>query len=225
MNLNQKYRPQTFNDVVEQEQTTHLLTTEIENNTLKPAYLFVGKSGSGKTTLAKIFANSINAFKIEIDAASNNSADKLRSILEELKHKQLHYDKTVLILDELHVLSNVAYQTLLTTMEQPPSHAIIIGCTTEADKIPKTIYNRCEVFTFYPITTNGIFQRLKYIADKEGFTYEEKALNYIAKQSNGSLRQAITFLASLSVCFLYLSISSCKSLLLFSSSLILLEYS
>ena len=147
------------------------------------------------TTLSRILAKQLNAYVTEIDAASNNSADKIRDILTSLSStKSINADNNVLILDECHVLSTTAYQVLLKTLEEPPKHLYIILCTTEENKVPETIKNRCEVFHFQNIPVDTIISRLKYICDKEQYEYDDTSLEYLAKYSNGSMRNAISCL-------------------------------
>ena len=194
MNLANKYRPSTFKDIVEQSNTKSILMKEIAENNIKPAYMFVGHTGVSKTTTSRVFANSINSNIIELDAASNNSAEKVRDLLESVKQRPIANDYTVVIVDEPQNFSKQAWDSMLLTIESPPPFLIFIFCTTDLDKIPQTIYNRCEVFEFLPISIDGIIGRLKYICEQEGFKYESPALDIIAKLANGSMRQAITYL-------------------------------
>lgn len=194
MNLNQKYRPQQFSNVVGQDIIVNTLQKEIETNNLAPAYLFVGKSGSGKSTSARIMGFAINAHTIEIDAASHNNAEEMRILVDTIKQRPLDKDYCLVILDEAHILSSQAVQTLLLTLESPPSYVIFILCTTEVDKIPQTIYNRCEVFNFTPISPALIEKRLEYICSKEGLSYDKNTLSLISLAAEGSMRQAITYL-------------------------------
>lgn len=194
MSLATKYRPTTFDDVVGQEKVTTILTKEIQSKTTKQAYLFVGKTGSGKSTSSRILANTLDSEILEIDAASNNSAEAMRTLLESVKTRPLTHKYIVVILDECHVLGQIAVQTLLKTIEETPKHLIFILCTTEGNKIPQTIYNRCEVFEFVSVPIDKIEQRLEYICKQEQFTYEKEALSIIANMADGSMRQAISYL-------------------------------
>lgn len=194
MSLATKYRPADFNEVVGQDNVIKTLIAEVLDHNVKQAYLFVGKTGSGKTTTARILAHKIDSHIIEIDAASNNSVESIRTLLDSVKTRPLTHDYTVVILDECHTLSQVAVQTLLKTLEQPPKHLVFILCTTEVDKVPQTIYNRCEVFEFVNVPIEKIQERLRYICSKEHFEYKAEAVNMIAKLSDGSVRQAISYL-------------------------------
>ena len=194
MSLATKYRPKDFNEVVGQDIVVNTIKKELENNNIKQSYLFVGKSGCGKSTTARIIASKANGEITEVDAASNNSAESIKQLLDSVKTRPLFYKQHVVILDEIQCLSQQAIQKLLLTLEQPPKHLIFILCTTEVDKIPQTIYNRCEVFEFVNVPADKIIQRLMYICDKENFVYNEEALKMIARLADGSMRQAISYL-------------------------------
>lgn len=195
-----KYRPKTLSDVVEQSSVIKILQYMLDNKCWSNVMLFCGAAGCGKTTVARIMSYYINEGKgvpIEIDAASNNSVDGMRQIIEESKVKSIDSEYKVYILDEVHQFSNAAWQSFLKTCEEPPKRTIFILCTTDPQKIPNTIHSRVQRFDFNRITYNGIFNRLKYICDtetKEGNTieYEDSALEYIAKLSEGGMRDAIT---------------------------------
>ena len=144
MDLANKYRPQKLDDVVGQSAITKVLKNELKNNKLRQQYLFVGNTGSGKTTTARILAKAVNGQVFEIDAASHSGVEDIRALIETITIRPMGVDHTVVILDEVHGLSNKAVQTLLLTLEKPPKHVIFILCTTEADKVPDTIKNRCE---------------------------------------------------------------------------------
>lgn len=146
------------------------------------------------TTTARILSNKINGQTIEIDAASNNSAESMRNLIECVKQKPLTHDYLVVIVDECGNLSKVAWDTLLKIIEEPPKHLIFIFCTTEVDKIPQTIYNRCEVYNFTSINSDKIKDRLEKICKQEKFKYEDNALWIISHRANGSMRQAISYL-------------------------------
>lgn len=196
-----KYRPKTWDDVTEQGAVRAILQNQIETDTIKHGYLFCGPAGCGKTTAARIFANEINKGQgqpIELDAASNNSVDDIRRITEQAQTKSLDSEYKVFILDEVHSLSNQAWQAFLKTLEEPPAKAIFIMCTTDPQKVPATILSRAQRYNFQKISTEGILKRLLYICDKEAVdTYgsvDEKAIEYIAKLAEGGMRDAITLL-------------------------------
>lgn len=199
------YRPKTFDDLVEQEYIKAILLNQLKTNTTKQAYLFCGPAGDGKTTSARIFANEINSGKgkpIEIDAASNNGVDDVRQIIEDSKRKPLDTDYKVFIIDEVHMLSTGAWNAMLKLLEEPPKTSIFIMCTTDPQKIPATILSRVQRYNFSKISTEGIFNRLKYICDKENekrgrkdqIKYDDNALYYIANYAEGGMRNAITML-------------------------------
>lgn len=200
-----KYRPTTFDDVVEQSAITAILTEQIKTNSFKRAYLFCGPAGCGKTTCARIFAKEINGGKgnpIEIDAASNNSVDDVREIIDQAKLKAIDAPYKVYILDECHMFSTGAWNAMLKLLEEPPASAVFIMCTTDPQKIPATILSRVQRFDFSKITHTRIVERLKYILAAENssvdapnrFTYDIGALEYIAKLANGGMRDAISML-------------------------------
>ena len=165
-----KYRPQSFDDVTEQESTKIILTQQLESGEIQHAYLFVGGAGTGKTTCARIFANEINQHKgqpIELDAASNSGVDDVRNIIQQAKLKSLDSEYKVFIIDECHALSNTAWQAFLKLLEEPPAKSIFIFCTTNPEKIPKTILSRVQRFDFKRISQQGIVNRLRYIIEQE----------------------------------------------------------
>lgn len=165
-----KYRPSEWSDVVEQESTKIILKNQLDTNSVKNAYLFVGSAGCGKTTCARIFANKINkghGNPIEMDAASNSSVDDVREIINQAKTKSLDSEYKVFIIDECHSLSSTAWQALLKLIEEPPAKSIFIFCTTEAQKVPKTILSRVQRFNFQRISQKGIVDRLRYIIEQE----------------------------------------------------------
>lgn len=166
-----KYRPKTFDDLSEQAAVVKILTNQIETNTIKHGYLFSGSAGCGKTTAARIFANMINNGKgepIELDAASNNSVDDIRTITEQAQTKSLDSEYKVFIIDEVHSLSNQAFQAFLKTLEEPPTKSIFILCTTDPQRVPNTILSRVQRYNFQRISHKGIVDRLKYIIEQEG---------------------------------------------------------
>ena len=195
-----KYRPQSFDQVVEQSATKVILEQQLASGNIKNAYLFCGGAGTGKTTCARIFANEINkgaGSPVELDAASNNSVDDVRDIIQQSKTAALDSEYKVFIMDEVHALSNQAWQAMLKVLEEPPVKSIFIMCTTEKNKIPKTILSRVQQFDFQRISQQAIFDRLCLIVRKEvggtNITIEE-ALYYISKQAQGGMRDALTML-------------------------------
>lgn len=190
-----KYRPRTFKDVVCQDNIKKVLTNQLETGEIKQAYLFCGSAGTGKTTSARIFANDVNGGKgkpIEIDGASNNGVDNIRSIIDDCRMKSLDSKYKVYIIDEVHMLSIGAFNALLKVLEEPPKGVIFILCTTDPHKIPPTILSRLQRFDFKRIPQFEIVQRLKYILNEEGnTTYDIEALEYIAKLADGGMRDAI----------------------------------
>ena len=195
-----KYRPQTFEDLTEQSAVVTILTNQIETNTIKHGYLFCGGAGTGKTTSARIFANMINkgaGTPIELDAASNNSVEDIRRLTEDAQTQSIDSEYKVFVIDECHSLSNQAWQAMLKTLEEPPSKAIFIFCTTNPEKIPQTILSRVQRYNFQRISQEGIVKRLEYILTREISTvmpeYKD-ALEYIAKIADGGMRDAITLM-------------------------------
>lgn len=190
-----KYRPRTFEDVVCQDNIKKVLTNQLETGEIKQAYLFCGSAGTGKTTSARIFANDVNGGKgkpIEIDGASNNGVDNIRSIIDDCRMKSLDSKYKVYIIDEVHMLSIGAFNALLKVLEEPPKGVIFILCTTDPHKIPATILSRLQRFDFKRIPQFDVVQRLQYILQQEGkITYDIEALEYIAKLADGGMRDAI----------------------------------
>lgn len=190
-----KYRPRTFSEVVCQDNIKKVLTNQLDTGEIKQAYLFCGGAGTGKTTSARIFANDVNGGKgkpIEIDGASNNGVDNIRSIIDDCRMKSLDSKYKVYIIDEVHMLSIGAFNALLKVLEEPPKGVIFILCTTDPHKIPATILSRLQRFDFKRIPQFEIVQRLKYILNEEGnTTYDIEALEYIAKLADGGMRDAI----------------------------------
>ena len=165
-----KYRPKTFDDVTEQTSIKIILEQQLEYGETKNAYLFVGGAGTGKTTTARIFANEINkgiGVPVELDAASNSSVEDVRSIIQQAKTKSLDSEYKVFIIDECHSLSNTAWQAFLKLIEEPPAKSIFIFCTTNPEKIPKTILSRVQRYDFKRISHKGIVDRLRYIIEQE----------------------------------------------------------
>ena len=198
-----KYRPRTFDDVVEQGAIKTILRQQLEDNETKNAYLFCGGAGTGKTTCARIFANEMNHFEgnpIEMDAASNSSVDDVREIIQQAKTKSLESEYKVFIIDECHSISNTGWQAFLKLLEEPPAKSIFIFCTTDPQKIPKTILSRVQRYDFQRISHKGVVNRLTYILNAEQqeaneFTnIDPAALDYIAKIADGGMRDAITMM-------------------------------
>lgn len=216
--LYRKFRPKDFEDVKGQEHIVTTLKNQIKADRIGHAYLFCGTRGTGKTTIAKILARAVNCEHpvdgspcntcktcrainegtsmnvIEIDAASNNGVDNIREIREEVAYRPTTGKYKVYIIDEVHMLSTGAFNALLKTLEEPPSYVIFILATTEAHKIPITILSRCQRYDFRRITADTIAARLQELMDKEGNDVEEKAIRYIAKAADGSMRDALSLL-------------------------------
>ena len=193
-----KYRPTTFNEVVEQGAIKTILRQQLESEEVKNAYLFCGGAGTGKTTCARIFANEINKFQgnpIEMDAASNSGVEDVRAIIQQAKTKSLDSEYKIFIIDECHSISNTGWQAFLKLIEEPPAKSIFIFCTTDPQKIPKTILSRVQRYDFQRISHNAVTGRLEYICQCEDVeTYEREALDYIAKLADGGMRDAITLM-------------------------------
>ncbi len=199
-----KYRPQTFKDVVGQQAITNTLLNAIDNDHLAQALLFCGPRGVGKTTCARILAKKINqdgterededfAFNIfELDAASNNSVDDIRSLIDQVRIPPQVGKYKVYIIDEVHMLSQSAFNAFLKTLEEPPKHAIFILATTEKHKIIPTILSRCQIFDFKRITVKDAAEYLKYIAEQQGVEAEDSALHIIAQKADGAMRDALS---------------------------------
>ena len=199
-----KYRPKTFKDVIGQQAITNTLLNAIEQNHLAQALLFCGPRGVGKTTCARILAKQINqdgeeheeedfAFNIfELDAASNNSVDDIRNLIEQVRIPPQVGKYKVYIIDEVHMLSQAAFNAFLKTLEEPPKHAIFILATTEKHKIIPTILSRCQIFDFKRITVRDAAEYLKYIAEEQGIEAEEDALLIIAQKADGAMRDALS---------------------------------
>ena len=212
-----KYRPTTFQSVVGQSNITTTLKNAIKNNQLAHAYLFCGPRGVGKTTCARIFAKTINCSNItpdheacnecescqafnenrsynihELDAASNNSVEDIRNLTDKVRVPPQMGNYSVYIIDEVHMLSQAAFNAFLKTLEEPPKHAIFILATTEKHKIIPTILSRCQIFDFNRISVEDAVEHLKYVAKSEGVSAEEEALNVIAQKADGAMRDALS---------------------------------
>lgn len=193
-----KYRPHTWEDVVEQDSTKIILKQQLETNEFQHAYLFVGGAGTGKTTCARIFANEINQNSgayIELDAASNSGVENVRNIIQQAKTASLDSEYKLFIIDECHSLSDTAWQAFLKLIEEPPAKSIFIFCTTDKHKIPKTILSRVQEFSFQRISQKSIANRLEYILQQEGYSkYTREAIEYISKLSEGGMRTSISLM-------------------------------
>lgn len=197
-----KYRPAGFDEVVGQEHITTTLKNAIDNNKLAQALLFCGPRGVGKTTCARIVARLINGFDekaetnslniFELDAASNNSVEDIRNLIDQVRYPPQFGKFKVYIIDEVHMLSNAAFNAFLKTLEEPPSYAIFILATTEKHKVIPTILSRCQIFDFNRIQISDITNHLKKIADREGIAAEEEALHLISQKADGALRDALS---------------------------------
>ena len=216
--LYRKFRPERFEDVKGQDHIVTTLRNQIEADRIGHAYLFCGTRGTGKTTIAKIFAKAVNCEHpvdgspcgecrscraiaaaasmnvIEIDAASNNGVDNIREIVDEVSYSPAEGRFKVYIIDEVHMLSIGAFNALLKTLEEPPSYVIFILATTEVHKIPVTILSRCQRYDFKRITIDTITGRLRELMVQEQQQVEEKALRYVAKAADGSMRDALSLL-------------------------------
>jgi DNA polymerase-3 subunit gamma/tau len=214
-----KYRPQTFDTVVGQSHITTTLKNAIKNQQLAHAFLFCGPRGVGKTTCARILAKTINCLNQtpdgeacntcnscvsfnegtslnihELDAASNNSVDDIRTLVEQVRFAPQAGKYKVYIIDEVHMLSSSAFNAFLKTLEEPPPYAIFILATTEKHKILPTILSRCQIFDFKRITTNDTVQHLQEICDKEHIKAEKASLQIIAQKSEGCMRDALSIM-------------------------------
>lgn len=197
-----KYRPTGFDEVVGQEHITTTLKNAIESKKLAQALLFCGPRGVGKTTCARIVARMINGFDeksesnslniFELDAASNNSVEDIRNLIDQVRYPPQFGQFKVYIIDEVHMLSNAAFNAFLKTLEEPPSYAIFILATTEKNKVIPTILSRCQIFDFKRIQVKDIADYLKKIAKQENIPAEEEALYLIAQKADGALRDALS---------------------------------
>ncbi len=213
-----KWRPVVFDDVVGQEHITVTLKKAIEKNRVAHAYIFTGTRGVGKTTTARILARALNCEKgptpypcgecdsckdiisgasfdvLEIDGASNNSVNDIRELRENVAYSSMSGKYRIFVIDEVHMLSNAAFNALLKTLEEPPTNVIFIFATTEPHKIPATIHSRCQRYDFRRIGAEQIFKRLVYICNEEKINYEKPALMLIAQKADGSMRDALSLL-------------------------------
>ena len=219
MALYRKFRPQEFHDVKGQDHIVTALKNQIRTERIGHAYLFTGTRGTGKTTVAKILARAVNCEHpnedgspcnecetckhilsgnsmnvIEIDAASNNGVDNIRDIIEEVSYPPTEGKYKVYIIDEVHMLSKPAFNALLKTLEEPPSYVIFVLATTEVQMVPITILSRCQRYDFHRITIDTIAARMRELMDAEGIEIEDKAIRYIAKCADGSMRDGLSLL-------------------------------
>lgn len=214
--LYRKYRPTTFDGVIGQEHITTSLKNQIKNNAISHAYLFCGTRGTGKTSVAKIFAKSINCENpvngsacgkcatcqalndpsnldiLEIDAASNNRVDEIRELREKVKYPPVNGKYKVYIIDEVHMLTDSAFNALLKTLEEPPKHVVFILATTEVQKLPATILSRCLRFDFKLVGIGDLEKHLKYIFNDSNIKYEDSAVSLIARLGEGSVRDTLS---------------------------------
>lgn len=197
MSLATKYRPYEWDQVVGQDSIISILTKQIDSNNIKNTYIFSGASGCGKTTVARLFINKLNnnlGQPLELDAASNSGVDNIRSITRSAQERAVDCKYKAYIIDECHALSSQAWQAFLKCIEEPPKYTIFIFCTTEPNKIPDTIKNRCMRFNFNRIESNIIYERLVSIAQLEGGVNVEDSCDYISRICSGELRNAISML-------------------------------
>ncbi len=190
-----KYRPHNFGDVCGQDIIIKVLQRQLELKSFKNCYLFCGSSGCGKTTIARIFANEINGgfgHPIEIDAASNNGVDNVKNIVASASERALDSEYKIYIVDEAHMLTIQAWNAFLKCIEEPPAYTIFIFCTTDPQKIPSTILNRCMRFNIEKIDSTTIRNRLLHICEEEGAKNYYDTCDYISKNSNNQMRDAIS---------------------------------
>ena len=215
--LYRKYRPADFDEVVGQRQVIQTLKNAVLNNRISHAYLFCGPRGTGKTSIAKIFARMLNCTDpahapcgtcsncrmalsnshpdiIEIDAASNNGVDEVRNLIERVKYAPMEGKYKVYIIDEVHMMTQGAFNALLKTIEEPPEHVIFIFATTEPNKVLSTIISRCQRFDFTKVSVSDIVSRLKTVCLQEQIDASEEALQLIAELSDGGMRDSLSIL-------------------------------
>ena len=189
-----KWRPDDWGSVCGQKSIVKILSRQLELNEIKNAYLFCGASGCGKTTLARIFANKINkniGEPIEIDAASNNGVDNVKSIIKSAQERAIDTKYKIYIIDECHMITTAGWNAFLKCIEEPPTYTIFMFCTTDPQQIPATILNRVQRFNISRIPVELVVERLRFICQQEGYTNYEESIHYIAKISDGGMRDAI----------------------------------
>ena len=220
--LYRKYRPKTFEEVIGQDHITKTLQNQISGGQIGHAYLFTGSRGTGKTSVAKIFAKSVNCLQpnhgsacgkcenckrleeendiniIEIDAASNNKVDDIREIRDKVKFMPVGAKYKVYIIDEVHMLSDSAFNALLKTLEEPPAYVIFVLATTEVHKLPQTILSRCIRFDFRLVSVDTLIKQLVKVFDAEGIKYDDESLKIIANAGEGSVRDTLSIADSIS---------------------------
>ena len=218
--LYRKYRPKTFEEVIGQDHITKTLQNQISGGQIGHAYLFTGSRGTGKTSVAKIFAKSVNCLQpnhgsacgkcenckrleeendiniIEIDAASNNKVDDIREIRDKVKFMPVGAKYKVYIIDEVHMLSDSAFNALLKTLEEPPAYVIFVLATTEVHKLPQTILSRCIRFDFRLVSVDTLIKQLVKVFDAEGIKYDDESLKIIANAGEGSVRDTLSILGT-----------------------------
>lgn len=216
--LYRKYRPKNFNELVGQDQVKEILSKAVEKNSLSHAYIFSGSRGTGKTTSARILAKMLNCQTedslkpcglcqsckaidtsshmdvIELDAASYRGIDEIRKIRDAASYRPVMGGYKVYIIDEFHMLTREAFNALLKTLEEPPERVVFILATTNLEKVPETVLSRCQIFNFKPLTQEEIILYLKSVADREGLSYKENALNRISRAARGGMRDAVNLM-------------------------------